>query len=83
MSVITKILFDAAGMIKPLLIKIIPLPVLWKIRNRITARSFRKMVATVHSYEAGHYEKGVNLIGNIRSDAGLGQSCRLVASALE
>ena len=83
MSVITKILFDAAGMIKPLLIKIIPLPVLWKIRNRITARSFRKMVATVHSYEAGHYEKGVNLIGDIRSDAGLGQSCRLVASALE
>ncbi len=83
MSVITKILFDTAGRIKPLLMKIVPLPVLWKIRNVITARSFRKILANVHPYEAGHYKKGVNLIGNIRSDAGLGQSCRLVASALE
>lgn len=83
MAGITKIIFYAAGIVKPLLVKIIPLPFLWKLRNKVTARSFRRLQAAVRPYEAGHYEKGVNLIGNIRLEAGLGQSCRLVASALE
>ena len=34
-------------------------------------------------YENGRYEHGVNLIGNICAESGLGQSCRLVASALD
>lgn len=80
---LTKIIFCAAGMAKPLLVKIVPLPLLWKLRNKITARGFRRLQAAVRPYEAGHYEKGVNLIGNIRLEAGLGQSCRLVASALK
>ena len=80
---ISKIIFYAAGIVKPLLVKIVPLPILWKLRNKITARSFRRLQAIVQPYKAGHYEKGVNLIGNIRLEAGLGQSCRLVASALE
>ena len=80
---LTKIIFCVAGMAKPLLVKIVPLPLLWKLRNKITARGFRRLQAAVRPYEAGHYEKGVNLIGNIRLEAGLGQSCRLVASALE
>ncbi|MDE6982907.1 MAG: glycosyltransferase, partial [Lachnospiraceae bacterium] len=29
------------------------------------------------------YPRGVNLVGNIKAETGLGQSCRLVASALE
>lgn len=83
MAGITKIIFYAAGIVKPLLVKTVPLPLLWKLRNKITARSFRRLQADIRPYEAGHYKKGVNLIGNIRLEAGLGQSCRLVASALE
>lgn len=83
MAQIAKLILNAAGIVKPLLIKLIPLPLLWKLRNKVTTRSFLRLQAQVRPYEPGHNPKGVNLIGNIRLEAGLGQSCRLVASALE
>lgn len=83
MAGITKIIMDTAGIAKPMLKKIIPLPLLWKLRNKVSEAHLRRLKAEIHPYEAGHYKKGVNLIGSIRQESGLGQSCRLAASALK
>ncbi len=82
MAGITKMILYTAGIVKPLLVKCMPLSLLRKIRSRMIERNFRRLQGDIRPYEAGHYVKGVNLIGNIRLEAGLGQSCRLVASAL-
>lgn len=83
MAQIAKLILNAAGMVKPLLVKLLPLSLLWKLRSKVTIRSFLRLQAQVKPYQPGHDPKGVNLIGDIRLEAGLGQSCRLVASALE
>ncbi|KAI4447561.1 hypothetical protein C823_002080 [Eubacterium plexicaudatum ASF492] len=83
MAGISNRILQMAGKAKPLLVKLLPLSLLRKIRSIMVDKNFQRLAATMLPYESGHYEKGVNLIGNIRLEAGLGQSCRLVASALE
>lgn len=55
-------------------------------RNYLEKRLYRKMLKkhkTVHPYEKGKYEMGINLIGNIRSETGLGESMRILARVLK
>lgn len=83
MAGISKIILQMAGKAKPLLVKLLPLPLLRKVRSIMVEKNFQKIRENIVPYEPGYYEQGVNLIGNIRLEAGLGQSCRLVASALK
>ena len=47
-------------------------------------KSFKRMLQVeVIPFERSKYNDGINLIGNIRAETGLGQSCRLVADELE
>lgn len=83
MSVISKHILHITNVCKPVLLKIFPVELLRKMKGRMIAGSFRKLEALgILPYERGHYNNGVNLIGNIKAETGLGQSCRLVASAL-
>lgn len=80
----SKIIIDVMARIKPVITKIIPIEFLRKRKqnylNRYVARLKKEKI---EAYAPARYEKGVNLIGNIRLDAGLGQSMRLVAHELE
>lgn len=82
MAGISKLILQTAGKAKPLLVRLLPLSFLRKAKSIIVQKNFQKIQADILPYEPGYYPKGVNLIGNIRLEAGLGQSCRLVAYAL-
>lgn len=84
MSRISKIILAVTNKLKPLLLKIFPIALLRKMKGKMISNSFGNLEEMeIIPYEAGHYKKGINLIGNIKAETGLGQSCRLVASALE
>ena len=84
MNGISKLLLNVSGTLKPVLIKLLPLSLLRKMKRSMIANSYGKLEKlNILPYENGRYEHGVNLIGNICAESGLGQSCRLVASALD
>ena len=69
---------------KPVLIKVFPYEFLKKIKGKMIKKSFKKMLQVdIIPFERSNYKDGINLIGNIRAETGLGQSCRLVADELE
>lgn len=56
------------------------------LRKFLEKRLYRRMLKkhkTVHPYEKDRYEVGINLIGNIRSETGLGESMRILARVLK
>ncbi len=81
---ISKFILRITNILKPVLLKIFPVGLLRKMKGKMISGSFGKLEGmNVLPYQAGRYKRGVNLIGNIKAETGLGQSCRLVASALE
>lgn len=83
MSAVSKFILHIADLFKPILLKAVPVKVLRKMKGKMISDSFGKLnEMNIIPYETGRYKKGVNLIGNIKAETGLGQSCRLVASAL-
>jgi Glycosyltransferase len=68
---------------KAILKKVIPRPVIRGVRRMIEKRRVRKLQSARRTlFDATKYPAGVNLIANIRSEIGLGQSARLVANEL-
>lgn len=69
---------------KPVLLKIFPYEFLKIIKGKMIKKSFKRILQVeIEPFERSNYEDGINLIGNIRAETGLGQSCRLVADELE
>lgn len=71
--------------VRPVLVKLVPMPLLRRIKDDMVERSIKKNIRTWERepYRADDYPEGINLIGCIRAEIGLGQSCRLVANELE
>lgn len=76
-------LLNAAEAAKPVLVKIIPVKLLRMCKKHLLKANFCRISKKRIPFQAGHDARGVNLIGNIKLEAGLGKSCRLVASILE
>lgn len=73
-----------AEILKPLLVKIIPITILRKMKKRMLSIYESRMTKIkLRPYDISYCQKGINLIGNIKGDSGLGQSCRLLAAELE
>lgn len=63
-----------------------PEPVKYQIRRALNCIYNRKMLKyykSIRPYSKGKYPMGINLIGDIRSDTGLGQSMRTLAGILK
>lgn len=81
---IFKFVIDATNKFKPFLIKVIPISFLQRAKKRYLAWSTGKLKnEKIAPFDKKYYKDGVNLIGNIRGDFGLGQSCRLIARELQ
>lgn len=66
--------------------KNMPEPVKYRIRNVLNFFNNRNMLnyyQTIQPYSKGKYPVGINLIGDIRSDTGLGQSMRTLAATFK
>ena len=73
-----------AEKIKPFLLKIFPYELLKAIKDFMVEGKEKKLKrAGRKPFKPEKYEKGVNLIGGIKTQTGLGQSCRLIATLLE
>ena len=84
MNNLSKYILHITNILKPVLLKIFPIELLRKMKGKMISNSFGKLEEMdIIPYKEGYYKRGVNLIGNIKAETGLGQSCRLVASALE
>lgn len=83
MKKVSEKLFLIAGIISKKTKNIIPQSFRWRIKNRFLKKSIddcskRRQRSPVF----GNYPRGINLIGSIRAEMGLGQSCRLVADMI-
>lgn len=68
---------------KPFVIKAVPIGLLRSIKECLANRSIAGMTKIPFlPFDRSAYPDGINLIGFIRGEIGLGQSCRLVANAL-
>lgn len=79
-----QIILAGSEKIKPVLKKIVPQSILSGMKNRILDNQLEKMISKGKiPFERGAYPDGINLIGLVRAEMGLGQSCRLLASMIE
>ena len=80
----SELVFSLSEKLRPVLLKIFPQQFLKFIKNKIVYRKAAKLKKEgILPFDPKMYPKGVNLIGGIRTQNGLGQSCRLVADILE
>lgn len=68
---------------KPILLKIIPIELLRKVKRVAIHRSMQELSKSpILQYDRNAYEPGINFIGPIRAESGLGQSCRLIVNQI-
>lgn len=80
---VQKIIIRIAYGLKPILFKVLPVSWLRNIKAKMIQKNFSELKQlNIKPYEKGRYPMGVNLLGSIRVETGLGQSCRLVANEL-
>lgn len=68
--------------LKPFILKIIPLNTAKKIKSKLIKFAYNNSTLK-KPYEKNAYPFGINLIGYIKAQMGLGQGARLMASAIE
>lgn len=79
----SKFVLDAANVLRPVLTKIIPAKLLSSVKEQLVLHNTKQLKnAQILPYDKT-YKQGINLIGNIQADTGLGQSMRLVSDILE
>ena len=79
----SKFALAAAERFRPVLLKIVPQSMLSSIKENLVRRNTNKLKnVKIVPYDRT-YPEGINLIGNIRAETGLGQSTRLVSDILE
>lgn len=64
--------------------KIIPATVKKRVKDHMIHKEIQKyLTSNKISYQQGLYQEGINLIGSIKAEMGLGQSCRLIANMIK
>ncbi len=84
MSGLSKMVLKGAEKLRPVLVKCIPQSILSKVKARMINREARAIAQIdIEEFDKDAFPFGVNLIGDIRVDTGLGQSMRYVSSILD
>ena len=84
MSSFSSKILDKADCLKPVLKKILPQRLLANTKSKMLLRNYESLVKRGRKpLKGGEKPDGINVIGLVRAQMGLGQSCRLLANALE
>ena len=84
MNVLIKAALNTSDKCKPVLVKLLPAKLLRGVRKRMLNAAIAKLEhAPLEPFARSANADGVNLIGYIKGETGLGQSCRLIAAGLE
>lgn len=79
----SKFVLNSADRLRPVLKKIIPAKMLSRAKAKLIEKKTKELARiSIEPFDRTRYRDGINLIGNIRGDNGLGQSMRLVADIL-
>ena len=82
MNISQKIL-KISEILKPILKKIFPQKLLQRVKQFFVERNYNHMVEKGREpFDRHKFPDGINLIGLVRAEMGLGQSCRLLANEL-
>ncbi|TCL59378.1 glycosyl transferase family 1 [Kineothrix alysoides] len=68
--------------LKKIVRKMFPDTIALKLKNIINVKNSRKMLVKkekIQPYKKGYYPSGINLVGDIKAETGLGQSIRILA----
>lgn len=77
-------IFQIVEKFRPILLKIFPQSFLKAIKNRLVERKEKALFDEgIKPFDVNRYQKGVNLIGPLKTQNGLGQSSRLIADLLK
>jgi glycosyltransferase involved in cell wall biosynthesis len=80
---LSKLLLQISDWMRPVLKRLLPIAFLRKVKETIISRAMKDLRTNDFvPFIRSAYPDGINLIGDIRGEIGLGQSCRLVAGAL-
>lgn len=83
-NLISKYILYITSKLKPLLIKILPIEILRKIKRKLVRNLIDANMKKCNKvFNRTKNPDGINFIGLIKAEVGLGQSCRLIADALE
>ncbi len=81
---VRQVILNGSEKIKPVLKKIFPQEFLSDIKGRILDDQLKRILENGRApFDRQKYPDGINLIGLVRAEMGLGQSCRLLASMIE
>ena len=79
----SKFALNAANKMRPVLTKILPAEFLSSVKERLVQKNTQGLQnVSIQPFQKEKYAAGINLVGNIRGDNGLGQSMRLVANII-
>ena len=79
-----RLILDLARKFRPVMVRLLPLEFLRAVKRRMIRQSAQEAARyQLKPLASDAGENGINLIGYIQGEIGLGQSCRLVAGALE
>lgn len=80
---LSSVIMKVAEACRPVLVRILPMSLLRRVKDALYERQVNQVKRETKGYKKGVYPTGINLIGCIRAEIGLGQSCRLVAGELK
>lgn len=81
---ISKLILYATTKSKPVLIKILPIELLRNVKRRLVKKLINRNIKQRNkSFDRTKNSDGINFIGLIKAEVGLGQSCRLIAEAID
>ncbi|MGB8452458.1 MAG: glycosyltransferase family 4 protein [Anaerocolumna sp.] len=83
MKFISKTILYTTQLLKPLLFRIFPKSLLRYFKGKMIVKSLVNMgKLEIEPFQRSKYKDGINLIGNIKAETGLGQSFRLVTDEI-
>lgn len=81
---ISQLILKVSEVMKPMLKKVFPQKLLQNVKKILVDHDYNQMVKRGrHPFQRKRHADGINLIGLVRAEMGLGQSCRLLANAME
>lgn len=81
---LSKLALNMANAMRPVLTKVLPSKFLSSVKEKIVQKNTRNLdKISIEPFQPDKYKTGINLVGNIKGDNGLGQSTRLMADIFE
>lgn len=81
-KVLVNVVCNVGDRLKPFLLKVMPKSFLKKVKGKLIHTAYNENTVRI-PFDKNTYPFGINLVGYIKAQMGLGQGCRLMAGAIQ